>query len=140
MFYLWFFSWIVPIWAPDSHPKIFSNSERYSYLKVKICKSALSDTALIPNQCCQIQCEFWISVVGYSSNSELVLYPTTLIASKEKLFGRHTFENWYQCCRIQWWFRNSIVRYIADSKSALNNTVLIHEYSADSIFNFKSDG
>jgi hypothetical protein len=53
------FSWIDPIWAPDSHPKIFlnsvSNSRRYLYSKVKIRESSLSDTALIPNQCCQIQ-------------------------------------------------------------------------------------
>ncbi len=57
----WFlvFIWIDLIWAPDSHPKIFSNSvsnsRRYSYSKVKICESALLDTALIPNQCCRIQ-------------------------------------------------------------------------------------
>ncbi len=54
------FSWIDTISAPDSHPKIFSNSvsnsQRYSYSKVNFCESALLDTALIPKQCCQIQC------------------------------------------------------------------------------------
>ncbi len=48
MFFIWFFSWIHPIWAPDSHPKIFSNSvsnsRTYSYSKVKIRESALSNT------------------------------------------------------------------------------------------------
>jgi hypothetical protein len=53
---LWFFSWIDPIWAPGSHPKIFSNLQRYSYSKVKIRESALADKALISNQCCRIQC------------------------------------------------------------------------------------
>jgi hypothetical protein len=32
-----------------------SNLRRYSYSKVKIRDSALSDTALIPNQCCRSQ-------------------------------------------------------------------------------------
>ncbi len=45
------FLWIDPIWAPDSHSKIFSNSvsnsRRHSYSKVKIRESVLSDTALI---------------------------------------------------------------------------------------------
>ncbi len=41
--------------------------------------SALSDTALIPNQSCIIQCWFWISVVGYIADSELALYDTALI-------------------------------------------------------------
>ncbi len=62
------FSLIDPIWAPDSHSKIFLNSvlnsRRYSYSKVKIRESALSDTALIPNQCFRIQRYFWINVVG----------------------------------------------------------------------------
>ncbi len=28
------FSWIDPIWAPNSHPEIFSNSRRYLYTKI----------------------------------------------------------------------------------------------------------
>ncbi len=140
-FYLWFFSWIHLIWAPDSHPKIFSNSDsnsgRYLYSKVKIRESALLDTALIPNQCCQIQRWFWISVVGYSANSSSVLYPTALNASKEKLldkniplktdisvvgYSTHSESALYhtalipnQRCRIHRWFRISAVWYSADS-------------------------
>ncbi len=136
-----FFSWIDPIWAPDSHSKIFpnsvSNSRIYSYSKVKIHKSGLSDTALIPNQCCRIQRTFWISVVGYSANSESALYPTALIASEEKLLGKniplktdfsivgysanfesalyHTALILNQRCRIHRWFRISAVWCSADS-------------------------
>jgi hypothetical protein len=72
-----------PYITPDSHNKIFSNSvpnsRRYLYPKVKIRGSALSDTALIPNQRCIIQRWFWISVVGYIADFETALYDTALI-------------------------------------------------------------
>ncbi len=131
-FYPWFFSWIDPIWAPDSHSKIFfysvSNSRRYSYSKVKIRKSALSDTALIPNQCCIIQSWFWISVVGYSAKSEAALYPTVLIASQERWLGKNIPLKTYisvvgysansnQRCIIQRWFMNTALIRLLNFKN-----------------------
>jgi hypothetical protein len=99
-------------------------------------ESALSDTALSPNQrciwqrwllqrrndkvkqtfenwyqCCPIQRLFQISAVSYSADSESALLDTSLILN--------------QRCIIQRWFWISVVGYIADSESALYDTALI---------------
>jgi hypothetical protein len=56
-----------------------------------------------------------ISVVGYSAKSESALYPTALIASKEKLLGKN----------VPLKTDISVVGYSANSESALYHTALI---------------
>jgi hypothetical protein len=106
------------------------------------------------NQCCRIQCWFWIRAVEYSANSESAYSAkskSALIASKEKLLVKntplktdisvvgystnsesalyHTVLILNQRCQIHRWFRISAVQY---------DTALIHEYSAKLIFKFKN--
>jgi hypothetical protein len=92
-----------------------------------------------------------MSIVEYSANSESALYPTALIASKEKWLGKNiplitdisavgysanSESVLYHTALIP----NQHFGYISDSESVLCDTALIHEYSADLILNFKNAG